>query len=274
MMKNGQVVNELEAIVLKYNSVAMDYLKLENYKDSLSLLKKAEEILNSDENDIIPNRLKLMGITLNNLGCYYKKRRQPKVALNFLEKALEVELQIESDNINLAGSHLNICAVYSCLSKHKEGLQHARQALSLLETLRGEDNYSAEKTVTLITSLVITYYNAGVELEHMSRYSEALSYYQMGLDISKKELGHKHPLTINIGDTIKKVGTKVKAGERISKSNIRDSRVPVKNFLSGYTNRLPSVARSRQKEAPVYFKNRLATAHDRLRDMTFQAPLY
>ena len=72
MMKNGQVVNELEAIVLKYNSVAMDYLKLENYKDSLSLLKKAEEILNSDENDIIPNRLKLMGITLNNLGCYYK----------------------------------------------------------------------------------------------------------------------------------------------------------------------------------------------------------
>ena len=84
-MKNGQVVNELEALVLKYNSIAMDYLKLENYRDSLSLLKKAEETLNSDENEIIPNRLKLMGITLNNLGCYYKKHRQPKVALNYLE---------------------------------------------------------------------------------------------------------------------------------------------------------------------------------------------
>ena len=59
-MKNGHIVNELEAVVLKYNSVAMEYLKLENFKDSLTLLKKAEEILNSDENEIIPSRLKLM----------------------------------------------------------------------------------------------------------------------------------------------------------------------------------------------------------------------
>ena len=272
-MKNGQVVNELEALVLKYNSIAMDYLKLENYRDSLSLLKKAEETLNSDENEIIPNRLKLMGITLNNLGCYYKKHRQPKVALNYLEKALEVELQTESDNVNLAGSHLNICAVLSSLSKHREALKHARQAQALLESAHGEETYSFEKTVTLVTSLIITYFNAGVELEHMGKYPDALGYYQIGHDLSKKELGNRHPLTINLGDTIKKVSIKGRAGERLSKSTIRDSKTHVRNLNNQYSNRLPSVPRSRQAEGMPLFKNRLASAYEKLRDMTFQAPL-
>ena len=272
-MKSGQIVNELEALVLKYNSVAMEYLKLENYKESLTLLKKSEEILNSDENQIIPNRLKLMGITLNNLGCYYKKRRQPKVALTFLEKALDVELQIESDNINLAGSHLNICAVLSLLSKHKEAFQHARQALSLLESVHGNQEYSFEKTVTLITSLVITYYNAGVELEHMNKNAEALGYYQIGYDIAKNELGAKHPLTSNLAETIKKVKLKVKSGERISKSNIRDSRTPIRTIMTGNSSRLPSVSRAKPTERVITLKNRLSTAYEKLREMTFQAPL-
>ena len=251
----------------------MEYLKLENFRDSLSLLKKAEEILNSDENEIVPNRLKLMGITLNNLGCYYKKRRQPKVALNFLERALEVELQIESDNVNLSGSHLNICAVLSSLSRHKEALQHARQAQALLESVFGDENYSFEKTVTLVTSLVITYYNAGVELEHMSKYSEALGYYQIGLDTARKELGNRHPLAYNLNETIKKVSAKVRTGERISKSNARDTKTPIRSILTGYNHRLPSVSRTKPIENIPIVKHRLATAYERLRDMTFQAPL-
>ena len=272
-MKNGGVVNELEALILKYNSVAMEYLKLENFKESLQLLKKAEEILNSDETSVIPNRLKLMGITLNNLGCYYKKRRQPKVALAFLEKALEVELQTESDNINLAGSHLNICVVFSSLSKHKEALQHARQALALLESMQNEPDLGFEKTVTMLTSLVITYYNAGVELEHLAKSAEALGYYEIGFEMARKELGYRHPLTGNLSETIKKVKNKLKSGERISRSNIRDARTPIRNAMTVNTNRLPSVGRPRAPEKVMGFKNRLSTAYEKLREMTFQAPL-
>ena len=269
----GQVVNEIEALVLKYNSVAMDYLRLENFKDSLTLLKKAEEVLNSDENEVIPNRLKLMGITLNNLGCYYKKRRQPKVALTFLEKALEVELQTDADNINLAGSHLNICAVLSSLSKHKEAFNHANQALILLENVHNNDNYSFDKTVTLITSLVISYFNAGAELEFMSKYSEAIEYYKNGYEISRKELGNKHQLTSNIAKALKIVNSKVKAGERLSKSNIRDIKTPIKYVESVKPNRFPSVTRGKPVENKLKFQSRLLSAYDRLRAMSFQAPL-
>jgi tetratricopeptide (TPR) repeat protein len=271
-MNNGQIVNELEAVVLKYNFIAMEYLKIENFKDSLALLKKAEDILGSDENDVIPTRLKLMGITLNNLGCYYKKHRQPKVALSYLEKALDVEMQIESDNLNLAGSHLNICAVFSSLSRHKEALEHAKEALTLLESIQQED-YSTEKNITLATSLVICYYNVGVEFEYMNKYTDALGYYQIGFDLSRKELGPKHPLTVNLNNTVKKVNLKAKAGERISRSNVRDSRTPLRTVLTGQNNRLPSVSRVRTKETIYNFKNRLATAYEKLRGMSFQAPL-
>lgn len=270
---NGHIVNELEALVLKYNSVAMEYLRQENFKESLMLLKKAEEILNSDENQIIPNRLKLMGITLNNLGCYYKKRKQNKVALTFLEKALEVELQTESDNVNLAGSHLNLCAAFSSLSRHKEGYQHAKQALALLESVYGNESMSFEKTVTLITSLVITYFNAGVELEYMSRFSEALAHYQSGFDIARKELGYKHPMTMNLLETIKKVTKKSKVADR-SKSNARESKTPMRKVFTGFGNRLPSVYRNiRPIEKNVLTRNKIETAYEKLRDMTFQAPL-
>ena len=267
------MINELEALVLKYNSVAMEYLKLENFKDSQTLLKKAEEILNSDENEIIPNRLKLMGITLNNLGCYYKRRKQPKVALTFLKRALEVELQTESDNVNLAGSHLNICAVYSSLARHKEALIHARQAMTLLESVKDEDGYTFEKTVTLMTSLVITYFNVGVELEHLKKFSEAYGYYQNGYEIAVKELGSRHPLTISLADASLKMSSKAKSLERISKSNVRDGRSKIRLMKTGDSYRLPSVGRHRPKENPIKIKNRLATAYERLRDMTFQAPI-
>lgn len=267
------MINELEALVLKYNSVAMEYLKLENFKDSQVLLKKAEEILNSDEHEIIPNRLKLMGITLNNLGCYYKRRKQPKVALTFLQRALEVELQTESDNVNLAGSHLNICVVYSSLSRHKEALTHARQALTLLESVKDDENYSFEKTVTLLTSLAITYFNVGVELEHLKKYSESYGYYQSGYELACKELGARHPLTISLLDASQKMSTKAKSFERISKSNIRDGRSNLKPMKTNDTYRLPSVGRTRKKENTFKFKNRLATAYEKLRDMTFQAPI-
>ncbi|CAG9331763.1 unnamed protein product [Blepharisma stoltei] len=191
---------ELEATVLNCNRLAMDYLKLEDFKQSLTLLKRAETILNNEEDTFssIPNRLKLMGITLNNLGCYYKKRKQIKVALNYLRQALQVELQTQSDNVNIAGTHLNICAILSSLSKHEQSFQHARQAMALLEEARSQEALSQEKGLNLATSLVISYHNAGAELEHMSKMSEALQYYESAWKISKKELGGKNPLTVNM----------------------------------------------------------------------------
>lgn len=100
--------------------------ELEQYKESLELLKKAEKLI-SDELKNAPKDQRvnqLAGITFNNIGCYYKKYRngrlrtnKPKVALNYLRNALELEVYNVEDWISTAGTHLNMCAIYSFLGK-------------------------------------------------------------------------------------------------------------------------------------------------------------
>ena len=52
----------------------MDYLGRGNFEQSLKLLKTAEKILQNEsqnlDNDL---RNKLISLTFNNMGCYYKK---------------------------------------------------------------------------------------------------------------------------------------------------------------------------------------------------------
>ena len=61
---------------------------------------------------------KLLAITLNNIGCYYRRIDKPNVALKYLKKALEVEVFSLDDKASVAGTHLNICAIFSQLKKY------------------------------------------------------------------------------------------------------------------------------------------------------------
>jgi len=40
-----------------------------------------------------------------------------------------------TEKLNLAGTHLNLCAIYSKLVKHPESIRHAKQAIRILEEL-------------------------------------------------------------------------------------------------------------------------------------------
>ena len=171
--------NNLEGVVLKCNKVAMDYLQYDNFKESLNLLKRAEDMLNNEKE--IPDRFKLLGITLNNLGCYYKRRKQFNVALEYLKNALKVELNIENDSISIASTHLNISAIYSAIKKHGQAFNHAKTALKLLE-----QNPPAEPTKSYATSMVISYYNAGAELEFMGRCRRLRSTWRMASALLKE----------------------------------------------------------------------------------------
>ncbi len=98
----------------------------------LELLRKAEKIL-FDEYKHTRNEVmyRLIGITLNNLGCYYKRYKslsilsdlfhsrtnKLKVSLSYLKKALEIEVYTLHDKMNIASTHLNICAIFSSLTQ-------------------------------------------------------------------------------------------------------------------------------------------------------------
>ena len=194
--------NEIEELSLKCNKLAMDYLQADKFKESLSLLQRAESLLKSE--DSIPNRLKLLSITFNNFGCYYKKKKQPNMALKYLKDSLDIEMQTELDNINLASTHLNICAILSSIGRHEQACKHARQSLSLLEKC-------TEYNPNLITNLVISYYNCGVELEYLLLKEDALKYYEMGYQVALKELGINHTLTQSLENMITTVAISIKS---------------------------------------------------------------
>jgi hypothetical protein len=175
----------VNTLVLNRNKEAMDQLRANHHKAAMRLLREAQQIL--DDSTDPTGKLKLLAITYNNLGCYYKRTNQPLYALKYLHQALELEAKPPIDYINLAGTHLNICAIRSQLGKHETALQEAFKALDIL-------TQSPELTPNSATTQSIAYHNAGIELEHLSRLSEALDMFKVGWEFAKHELGDAHPL--------------------------------------------------------------------------------
>ena len=178
---DGVKTKQIEALILNCNKLAMEHLKTENYQASLHLLRRAHDLLTGpsslSDND-------LLAITLNNMGCYYKKLGKLALSLQFLQKALDLDPSKPSSAANMAGTHLNMCSIKSQLGNHEAALVHAQQAWRLLE-----DNPAAQMTK------VIALHSIGVELESLRQHTKALDAYKRGLDIASAGLGSSHHLT-------------------------------------------------------------------------------
>lgn len=179
-----------EGLALQYNKLAMEHLHAARPAEALTLLLKAEGLVRS-----LPasqGQGKLRAITLNNLGCFYKRAAQPQKALEYLEAALDLDENEEADKTNLAGTHLNICAIKSQLSDHQQAFKHAQAALSLLSSA------ALIHSPNLQTTLVVAHHNAGVELEYLQQSQRAVEEYREGLEVARESLGPAHPLTVSL----------------------------------------------------------------------------
>lgn len=139
------------------NTLAMMYLNKDDYDVSLKMLQRAQVLCESND--------QAKAITYNNIACYYRKIGKLKVALTFLQNALQIEKRLAVAE-NAADTHLNICAVLSQLNKHDLALLHATSAVSLLQELMlagttlNPDRFAV---------LAIAYHNIGVEQEFLKR---------------------------------------------------------------------------------------------------------
>jgi tetratricopeptide (TPR) repeat protein len=196
----------MDEIVFSYNRKAMEHLRNEDYKTALNYLTQAEKLL-STKNILGIN--KLYGITLNNFGCFYKRTGNPNLALNFLRKALEIETKPPVDTNNLAGTHLNMCAILSQIEDHQKALTHALKALNLLKSKYLEDS-------SLITTLLVAYHNAGVEYEFLSQIPEANQIYKKGWELANNTFGEAHPLALNLKKNMKNTSYPRRTGSNAS----------------------------------------------------------
>jgi hypothetical protein len=197
-------------VILNCNRLAMHNLRAENYQGALSLLTRAADLLSTAD---VPVRLQ--AITFNNLGCFYKRTGRLSLALQYLQKALVLEATSASDRTNLAGTHLNVCAIQSTLGCHDVAITHAYAALELLK--------NAEETANAAETLAIAYHNAGVEEEHLKNYEKAAEMYGRGWKVACRQLGPNHSLTASLKTSYHVVAeTRPKIGVRY----VKDMRLP------------------------------------------------
>ena len=110
---------------------------------ALKILQKAQKLLQKNEQQ--HHYPKSKAITYNNLACYYKQKNKLHCAL----KCLKVCLKLEStyDIIEYSSdTYLNTCVVLSKLGKHENALEHALNALSLLEEELSSSSSSSSTT--------------------------------------------------------------------------------------------------------------------------------
>eukprot|EP00928_Gymnodinium_smaydae_P056933 TRINITY_DN4021_c0_g1_i3.p1 TRINITY_DN4021_c0_g1~~TRINITY_DN4021_c0_g1_i3.p1 ORF type:complete len:856 (-),score=115.70 TRINITY_DN4021_c0_g1_i3:103-2670(-) len=194
----AQGQQDYHSLVLSCNKDGMDNLRGGELKAAFEHFKYAESILLANQADTSCNSL--LAVTCNNLGCYYKKTGKLHGALSYLRKALKMEEDLGTDEVTLAGTHLNICAILSKLQKHDKAVQHATSALELInarlsgmeESQRTQDDYSV---------LAIAYHNIAMERDFLEDFAEAASAFKQGHEIASRHLGDAHPLTITLGQS-------------------------------------------------------------------------
>ena len=212
----------IESIVRTCNKQAMEQLFANNYTECFRLLKKAEEIVNSPT---YPTSSKLHAVTLNNLGCYYKRINSNDIALEYLKRALEEEK--DTDGATAAGTHLNILAVLSQQNSHEDALFHGIQALRLLQ--------NKENIITLAIALQST----GDEYAAVGNIEKALAMYKHGLELCQEHFGAGHSYTIGLYERYHSLRQPEKK-LHFEKLNKRTTKQIFKNFRN-YSN-LPTIS--------------------------------
>eukprot|EP00164_Ancoracysta_twista_P004931 GFYU01006705.1.p1 GENE.GFYU01006705.1~~GFYU01006705.1.p1 ORF type:complete len:274 (+),score=39.99 GFYU01006705.1:95-916(+) len=184
-----------EDFVRRCNSVAMDCVQKDQFKVAYNLLKKAE-LLTEPRLAFGDNtqRLKLRAITFNNMGCFYKRRSKLHTAIQYLEKALKIEVTTPQVD-NPAGTHLNLCACLSELGKHRDAKEHALCALELLENEKTYLPAGSETASSMESMLAVAHHNLAVQRESLGEVDGALESYTQALEVAESQLGASSPFT-------------------------------------------------------------------------------
>merc|ERR1719235_2283919 len=189
--KSGKNSTEFESLVLGCNKDGMDHLRKGNFRSAFEQLKYAEALLVSNQSEGESHGL--LAVTCNNLGCYYKRTGKLHAALSYLRQALKVEVALGEDVVTVAGTHLNICSLFSSIEKHDKALMHAQHALEMMGEKFGTRADSLPEDVA--TTLVIAHHNVAVQREHLREWDQAALSYKEGWEIAQRILGADHPLT-------------------------------------------------------------------------------
>mmetsp|Transcript_78539 Transcript_78539/g.163178 ORF Transcript_78539/g.163178 Transcript_78539/m.163178 type:complete len:963 (+) Transcript_78539:119-3007(+) len=191
----GGPAQDLQSLVLSCNKDGMESLRKGQQKAAFEQFKFAEATLIAHQSEGGGEEKRLLAVTCNNLGCYYKKVGKLHGALSYLRRALNMEVDLGTDDVTVAGTHLNICAILSKLEKHDKAVQHALSALELISQ-RIEKTEPDKVAPDDYSVLAIAYHNVAVERDCLGQFDKAAAAFEKGFSIAQQHLGQDHPLAL------------------------------------------------------------------------------
>lgn len=222
----------------------MKFLKQGNAFNALRLLKKANLTLVA-----YPDLHNLLTITLNNLGCYYKSVKKPKLALKHFEDSICLQQETCKEPVGLAGTYLNISALHSDLGNHQLAANYTADAIEILAK-------SGIVTEKALITLAMAYNSSGVEQQFLKNQNEAVKYFEMALSTAKqvKTAGKLIQFMKNSLETAEKKakfreneGKSTNLSRRPQRNTVKSTHIPID------LQKLPQVARAnaiRHKSTP------------------------
>jgi IQ calmodulin-binding motif len=231
---------QIDYQIQELNKQAMDQLRYQNYEIVLECLTHANELLSRVPPKYLP---KLQTITYNNFGCYYKSIGKNEIALKYLKKTLKIEKTQNLNESNLAGTYLNLSAIYSQIGNHTKALSQAILALKLLK------NSCTYNNLKNISALIIALHNTGIEYEFLGNIEKAASTFKYGLQLSQEYLGNKHELTASLLKSFLAITTTGK------KYYFEKSRITPQSYRETPTIKFPKVSKIfSQENSPNSFQ--------------------
>ena len=205
--------NDVSEYVTSMNIEGMKFLKIGNLATAQKMLQNASKALASH-----PSLSNLHTITLNNLGCYYKSVKKPKLALKYLEQSIELQKTGIYDPLTLSGTYLNISSLHSDLENYNFALEYSTKAMSLLVQSDAND----EKH---LTALAMAYHSLAITNSHLNNYKIAFEQFELALSNAKKI-----PTALNlqnfIENSMKNVENKTKSENNSEVSVFKGKKLP------------------------------------------------
>jgi len=218
-MPQKEDLNDLQDLILSCNKDGMEALRRAKSARDDPQLKAAFEQFKYAEAMLLANQSEqdhqaLLAVTCNNLGCYFKKVGKYHGALSYLRRALKMEVDLGTDKVTLASTHLNICGILSKLEKHDKALQHGLAALDLMcKRVMQVDRQATEDDYAV---LAVAYHSVAIEREFFQQWDQAASAFQAGHQVAKRLLGEDHPLSVTLLRNFDAVFAKAKS-EKLAK---------------------------------------------------------
>ncbi|CAE8649377.1 unnamed protein product, partial [Polarella glacialis] len=225
---------DFHSLVMSCNKDGMEAMRKGQTKAAFEQFKYAEAILLASQAGAGGEIASLQAVTCNNLGCYYKKVGKHHGALSYLRKALQMEIELNADEVTLAGTHLNICAILSKLDKHGKAVQHALAALELVNN-RVSTSCPGGVTSEDYSVLAIAYHNVAAERDHLEQYDKAAAAFQQGHQVARRCLGEDHPLAVTLRNNCDAVLRKSQKLTRVDLQGGPPHRMPARDLdLAGF----------------------------------------